>query len=55
MKVELNETECQNVRVALRNLIKTPELAEEGMKQLLILSDKFVYEEAKTKVKKEKA
>ena len=41
MKIELNEQECHNIKVALRVLIKQPEVNEETMKTLLILSDKF--------------
>ena len=43
MKITLTEQECQNVRVAIRALVKQPELNEDAMKQLLALSDKFVY------------
>lgn len=42
MKIELNEQEAHNVRVALRSLIKSPDIDENGMKVLLLLSDKFV-------------
>jgi len=42
MKIELNEQECHNVRVALRKTMKQPELNEESMKNLLMLSDKFI-------------
>ena len=44
MKINLNDQECQNVRVALRSLMKAPEVNELAMKQLLVLSDKFATE-----------
>ncbi len=53
MKIELNEQECHNIRVALRILIKSPETSEQGMKELLVLSDKFLPKQPKI-VKTEK-
>lgn len=42
MIVDLTPREAGNVRVAIRALTKTPEIDENGMKTLLVLSDKFV-------------
>ena len=52
MKIELSKTECHNVRVALRAMIKQPEISEEGMKELLVLSDKFIIKPVVKKSKK---
>lgn len=52
MIIELSPEECQNVRVAIRALIKSPQLDENAMKQLLVLSDKFVVKEEKKEEKK---
>lgn len=41
MKLELTKVDCDNVRVALRLLSKQPQVDEEAMKQILVLSDKF--------------
>ena len=54
MKIELSKDECKNVRVALLSLAKSPQVNEEGMKMLLILSDKFTVKEVVEKKKKEK-
>lgn len=45
VKVELTSEEAKNVRVALIRMAKTPEIDENGMKILLMLSDKFVLSE----------
>jgi hypothetical protein len=42
MTIELTSQEAQNVRVALRVTMKQIDVDEDGMKTLLILSDKFV-------------
>ena len=52
MKVELNKDECHNIRIALRTVIKQPEVAEAGMKELLALSDKFIIKPVIKKSKK---
>ena len=54
MKIELNKAERHNVRVALRVMIKQPEIAEAGMKELLALSDKFMIKLQPPTVKKPK-
>ncbi len=54
MKIELSKDECKNVRVALLSLAKSSQVNEEGMKMLLILSDKFTVKEVVEKKKKEK-
>jgi len=41
MEVKLTPEDAQNVKVALLSLAKSPQVNEEGMKVLLILSDKF--------------
>jgi len=45
MKIELSKEECQNVKVALLSLAKSSQVNEDGMKMLLILSDKFTVKE----------
>jgi len=45
MKIELNDNECKNVKVALLSMAKSQQVNEEGMKMLLNLSDKFVVKE----------
>ena len=50
IKITLTPEEAQNVRTALLNLAKSPQVNEEGMKVLLILSDKFIQQ---TEVKEE--
>lgn len=54
MKLELNDQECNNVKVALLQLAKSPQVNEEGMKVLLVLSDKFTVAEPKSEKKEEK-
>ena len=54
MRIELNDQECQNVKVALLSLAKSPQVNEDGMKMLLNLSDKFTVKEVVEKKKKEK-
>jgi len=50
MQINLNEDEMNNVKLALLQLAKSPQVNEEGMKVLLVLSDKFtVKEEVKEK------
>jgi len=51
MRIELNDQECQNVKVALMSLAKSSQVNEEGMKMLLNLSDKFVVKEEKPEKK----
>ena len=54
MRIELNDQECQNVKVALLSMAKSSQVNEDGMKMLLNLSDKFVVKEEVEKKKKEK-
>jgi len=51
MNINLNDQECQNVKVALMSLAKSSQVNEEGMKMLLNLSDKFVVKEEKPEKK----
>jgi len=51
MQIKLIKEECQNVKVALLSLAKSPQVNEDGMKMLLNLSDKFVVKEEKTEKK----
>lgn len=52
MTIELTEQEASNIKVALLQLAKSPQVNEEGMKVLLVLSDKFsVVEEPKREEK----
>lgn len=53
MKIELTQEECHNVRVALRAFMKDSNVNENGMKQLLTLSDKFIHKDLKA-IKDEK-
>ena len=41
LKIELTKEEAANVRLALTQLAKSPQIDEVGMKVLLILSEKF--------------
>ena len=43
MIVEVTEQDCSNVKLALFSLSKSEKVNEEGMKTLLILSDKFTF------------
>lgn len=45
MIVELTKEDCHNVRLALRITMKQAEVTEDAMKQLLMLSDKFIFVE----------
>jgi hypothetical protein len=45
VKIELTKEDCQNVRVALTLLAKSPQTSVDEMKVALILSDKFVFKE----------
>ena len=45
MKIEITEQEANNVKVALIQLAKSPQISEDGMKILLVLSDKFTVKE----------
>jgi len=51
MNINLNDQECQNVKVALMSLAKSSQVNEDGMKMLLNLSDKFVVKEEKPEKK----
>lgn len=53
MKIELTKEDCQNVRVALTLLAKSPQTNSEEMKVALILSDKFIFKEAAITPKEE--
>ena len=51
MQIKLIKEECQNVKVALLSLAKSPQVNEDGMKMLLNLSDKFTVKEEKPEKK----
>ena len=53
MKIELNETEMQNVYAALILMTKSNQVDANGMKILLNLSDKFVTEPVEEEPKKQ--
>ena len=55
MKVELSKSDCQNIVLALIALSKSPEANINAMKELINLSDKFIWKEpVKEEVKKKK-
>jgi len=51
MNIELNDTECQNVKASLLSLAKSSQVNEDGMKMLLVLSDKFTVKKEKPEKK----
>jgi hypothetical protein len=55
MKVELTKDDCFNVKSALLIAAKRPEVNEQGMTALLVLSNKFLWREENKKPIKEKA
>ncbi len=52
MNIKLTKPDCNNVKVAILNLSKSREINEEGMLELLSLSQKFNWEEPKVVQKK---
>ena len=53
MKVEVSKEEAGNIRLALMQLAKSPQVDEQAMKILLMLSEKFTLPEV-VKVEKDK-
>lgn len=53
MKIELTKEEATNIRVALRITMKMSDVNEEAMKQLLMLSDKFIWKDVPSESKKD--
>lgn len=52
MKIEVNQNECQLIKIALVYLAKQTNTTESEMMRLLILSNKFVWVEETKKVRK---